>query len=65
MSNSNFVSRPVAESMTSEEAQNLQAMHYNMDDNIRRTMGRLTLEQKQKIHELMLKFITDNQEVKP
>jgi len=60
-----YVARPINESMTMEELSDHQAIHYNLDDNIRRMMGKLTVEQKQKIHDWMIRYLQNKQEVQP
>lgn len=41
------------EAMTADEIQTAQADHYNMDDYFRRTLGKLTLEQKRRVQEFV------------
>ncbi len=48
-SSHNGISRLVAESMTADELSNAQAEHYNLDDSMRRMMGKMTVEQKAKV----------------
>ena len=56
------IARPVAESMSMEQLSDVQAAHYNLDDNIRRMSGKMTLEQKSKVHDFMLKMMNNQQE---
>lgn len=41
--------RMIYESMTADEISAAQTDHYNMDDYFRRTLGKLTIEQKRKV----------------
>ena len=53
--------KPIGESMTAEQIADHQSEHYAMDDRIRRGMGKMTLEQKQKIHDFMAKLMTQEE----
>lgn len=53
----NNVIHPVLEAMTSDELADHQSAHYSLDDMIRRKLGRLTLEQKMKIHDFINKMV--------
>lgn len=43
--------RLVQEAMTADQISSAQTDHYNMDDYFRRSMGKLSLEQKRKVAE--------------
>lgn len=43
--------RLVQEAMTADQISSAQSDHYSMDDYFRRTMGKLTLEQKRRVAE--------------
>ncbi len=45
--------RFVQEAMTADQISSAQTDHYNMDDYFRRTMGKLTLDQKRKVAEFV------------
>ncbi len=45
--------KSLREAMTADEIQTAQSDHYNMDDYFRRTLGKLTLEQKRKVQEFV------------
>lgn len=54
--------RLVQEAMTSDQISTVQSAHYNMDDYFRRTMGKLTLDEKQKVAEFINKLIANKGE---
>jgi hypothetical protein len=54
----NNIINPVLEAMTSDELADHQSAHYSLDDMIRRKLGRLTLEQKMKIHDTLCKMVS-------
>jgi hypothetical protein len=60
-----YVARLIHESMTMEQLSDHQALHFQLDDNIRRMMGKLTIEQKQKIHDWMMRYLQNKGEVQP
>lgn len=46
------------EAMSMEEISEAQSDHYTMDDYFRRNMGKLTIEEKRKVLNLMESFIS-------
>lgn len=53
------MNRIVAEAMTADQITAAQSEHYMLDDQIRRSSGRLTIEQKRKVFEYISKLIGD------